>query len=76
MPMERTLTCCFSGHRPDKLPWGLNERDPRCAALKLSLTRELEARGVPCEPIRRDPYTGGRMTFFRDPDGLPLELHE
>ena len=42
MPMERTLTCCFSGHRPDKLPWGLNERDPRCAALKLSLTRELE----------------------------------
>ena len=38
--------------------------------------RELEARGVPCEPIRRDPYTGGRMTFFHDPDGLPLELHE
>ena len=38
--------------------------------------RELEERGVPCEPIRRDPYTGGRMTFFHDPDGLPLELHE
>ena len=38
--------------------------------------RELEARGVPCEPIRRDPYTGGLMTFFHDPDGLPLELHE
>ncbi len=38
--------------------------------------RELEKRGIPCEPIRRDPYTGGRMTFFHDPDGLPLELHE
>ena len=38
--------------------------------------RVLEALGIPCEPIRRDPYTGGRMTFFRDPDGLPLELHE
>lgn len=38
--------------------------------------RDLEALGIPCEPIRRDPYTGGRMTFFRDPDGLPLELHE
>ena len=37
---------------------------------------ELEGRGVPCEPIRTDPYTGGRMTFFHDPDGLPLELHE
>ena len=38
--------------------------------------RLLAARGVPCEPIRTDPFTGGRMTFFRDPDGLPLELHE
>ena len=38
--------------------------------------RALEERGIPCEPIRTDPFTGGRMTFFRDPDGLPLELHE
>ena len=37
---------------------------------------ELARRGIPCEPIRTDPYTGGRMTFFHDPDGLPLELHE
>ena len=27
-------TCCFTGHRPDKLPWGIREEDPRCAALK------------------------------------------
>ena len=38
--------------------------------------KELEALGIPCEPIRTDPFTGGRMTFFHDPDGLPLELHE
>ena len=37
---------------------------------------ELEGRGIPCEPIRWDPYTQRRMTFFHDPDGLPLELHE
>ena len=36
----------------------------------------LAERGISCEPVRTDPYTGGRMTFFRDPDGLPLELHE
>ena len=37
---------------------------------------ELAARGIECEPIRTDPYTQRRMTFFHDPDGLPLELHE
>lgn len=38
--------------------------------------RELGERGIACEPIREDVFTGKRMTFFRDPDGLPLELHE
>lgn len=37
---------------------------------------ELNDLGIPTEPIRRDDYTGKKMTFFRDPDGLPLELHE
>ena len=38
--------------------------------------RWLNGMGIETEPIRLDPFTGGRMTFFRDPDGLPLELHE
>ena len=37
---------------------------------------ELNRLGIATEPIRRDAYTGKKMTFFRDPDGLPLELHE
>lgn len=37
---------------------------------------ELAQRGIACEPIRVDEFTGRRMTFFFDPDGLPLELHE
>lgn len=36
----------------------------------------LGAKGIPTEPIRMDPYSQKRFTFFRDPDGLPLELHE
>ena len=36
----------------------------------------LNARGVETEPIRTDPVNGGRMTFFPDPDGLPLDFHE
>jgi glyoxylase I family protein len=36
----------------------------------------LTAAGVQVEPIRLDPYTGQRFTFFADPDGQPLELYE
>lgn len=40
--MEREHTCCFTGHRPDKLPWGKDETDPRCLALKERIEREVE----------------------------------
>ena len=36
----------------------------------------LSSLGIETEPVREDPYNGGRFTFFKDPDGLPLELHE
>ena len=36
----------------------------------------LRSRGVETEPIRNDTINGGRFTFFKDPDGLPLELLE
>lgn len=36
----------------------------------------LNDKGIETEPIRVDEFTGKRMTFFRDPDDLPLELHE
>lgn len=28
------MICAFTGHRPQKLPWGSREEDPRCRALK------------------------------------------
>ena len=36
----------------------------------------LNGMGIETEPIREDKVNGGRFTFFRDPDGLPLEIHE
>ena len=38
--------------------------------------KELDEIGIECEPIRTDTYTEKKMTFFFDPDGLPLEIHE
>jgi glyoxylase I family protein len=36
----------------------------------------LNSLGIETEPIREDKVNGGRFTFFKDPDGLPLEVHE
>lgn len=33
--------CAFTGHRPRKFPWGYNEADARCVALKETLTKEI-----------------------------------
>ena len=47
-PDPKSITCAFTGHRPEKLPWGENETDPECAALKnriYHVCRELYERG-------------------------------
>ena len=36
----------------------------------------LAKNAVECEPIRIDDLTGKSFTFFKDPDGLPLEFYE
>ncbi len=41
--MERETTCCFTGHRPGKLPWREDETDPRCLTLKRRLAGEVLA---------------------------------
>ena len=35
--------CCFTGHRPAKLPWGYDESDERCRALKAKLCAAAES---------------------------------
>ena len=67
----------MKGHpeRPSPESYGL-----RHLAFKVddvdSSVKELEAKGIICEPVRIDEFTGGKATFFKDPDGLPLEIHE
>lgn len=38
--------------------------------------QQLTNKGVECEPVRTDEWTGKRFSFFQDPDELPLELYE
>lgn len=31
---NKSKTCCFTGYRPQKCPWGFNEKDKRCLIVK------------------------------------------
>lgn len=46
----KTISCAFTGHRPQSLPFGFNETDSRCIALKRALhdqiTNLIETNGV------------------------------
>ena len=35
------MVCAFTGHRPQRLPWGSREDDPRCLALKQRLDESI-----------------------------------
>ena len=60
---------------PGKEAYGLRHLAFRVDSVE-DTVRELNAMGIETEPIRQDTFTGEKMTFFHDPDGLPLELHE
>lgn len=38
---DESLVCAFTGNRPNKLPWGTNERDERCVAAKKRIADEI-----------------------------------
>ena len=67
----------MKGHpeRPSPESYGLRHLAFKVEDFDLAI-RELEAKGIVCVPVRIDTFTGGRATFFKDPDGLPLEIHE
>ena len=39
----RQSACCFTGHRPGKLPWRYQEEAPECVALKRRMMDAVEA---------------------------------
>ena len=40
---EREHTCCFTGYREYKLPWGSDENDPRCRKLQQQIFDTVDA---------------------------------
>lgn len=50
---QEEITCCFTGHRPEKLPWKLNEADSRCTDTKKWIAVQL-----------KDLYENGYRHFY------------
>ena len=61
--------------RPSPEAYGLRHLAFRVESVDATVA-ELEEKGILCEPVRTDTFTGEKMTFFHDPDGLPIEIHE
>ena len=61
--------------RPSPEAYGLRHLAFRVDSVDETVA-ELKDKGIPCEPVRFDSFTGEKMTFFHDPDGLPIEIHE
>ena len=59
------------------LPEALGLRHLAFRVTNIQAARDwLNAQGIETEPIHEDKANGGHYVFFRDPDGLPLELHD
>lgn len=70
----------FSFPNPPKRPSMPEAQGLRHLAFTVESVEEyssyLVEKGVEVEPIRIDEFTGKPYTFFKDPDGLPLELYQ
>ncbi len=75
--MNNNLTCAVIGQPPMRFPWGFDEEDEGCNALKLALAQrimELRQQGVTCFSVVTDCgiglYAGEIVNALRahDPD--------
>ncbi len=75
-------TCCFTGHRPQSLPWGFRENDPCCLQLKARLRQEV-IRMIQKQDVRHflsgmalgvDTWAAEIVLALKEKDGLPLTL--
>ncbi|AIW15844.1 VOC family protein [Vibrio tubiashii] len=70
----------FSFPNPPARPTSPEAQGLRHLAFSVDSVEQYAAYLMQCdvevEPIRVDEFTGKPFTFFKDPDGLPLELYQ
>ena len=74
------MICAFTGHRPERLPWGMDETDPRCLALKQMLSQKVdEAVAMGCTEFLCGMARGCDLFFAecvleKRRSGMPIRL--
>ena len=76
-----TVSCAFTGHRPQSYPWRYDEAAPGCVRLKVALARQIELladRGAgdffSGMALGADTWAALTVLALRE-RGLPLRLH-
>ena len=74
------MVLAFAGHRPEKLPWGNDESDPRCGGLKTRIAQAVEQAerdGVDtflCGMARGCDFYFAQAVLERMEQGSPIRL--
>jgi uncharacterized phage-like protein YoqJ len=64
---DKQKTCCFSGHKPSKLPFGCDKGHPDCLPLKVSLIVEVDK-------MRENGVTSFLMGMAQEIDMIAAEI--
>ena len=67
---KRLHRCCFTGHRPQSLPFGYDEQDPQCIRMRFLIWNEADENMC---YIRIDPTAG---FFHKDGTGYKIDFTE
>ena len=74
--MESCTQLCFNFNEAEALLENIYVVEPVDEDVIPTVVKRKKKKGKRTEPVRLDDYTGKKMTFFHDPDNLPLEIHE
>ena len=81
MDIQPAATCCFTGHRPDKLPSGYARDPAACAPLREALARVIRQTAAAgfdtfwCGmALGADTWAAEEVLRLRDEEGVPLRL--
>lgn len=73
---DESLVCAFTGNRPNKLPWGTDERDERCVRIKEKIAEVIEEQYARGKRLFVCGMARGADTYFAEAAIKFRETHQ